>query len=367
MLKHFITHKNIKNKLSIISVLVFAVLVTSVFAQTKDLLTPEENLWLQQRNDTIVVYPEQNNPPFSYQNATGNIQGLSVDYIELIAEKIGAKIQYLTPRSRSQINTELLAGKGDVAFFTPDRDKEGYLIFSESYITVPVVIVVRKDFDKRSGLTLNDFNGKRVAMIEGSAVDAYVNTNYPRVVREEVTDNEVGLQQVVLGEVDAAVMDVASLSFYLSKQVLSSVKIVGNTGLDYKPSFAMSKDKTILQSILEKGLSQISVNDRGLLADKWIALPGADAGEDPLLATLKDNFGVVTIYILFGIGIIAIIVLLLRRSSWRTRHFRKTTDINALKTEFSELEGESDILSHELQEVREEEEKLKEKLKTLGE
>ncbi|KKT19476.1 MAG: Diguanylate cyclase with PAS/PAC sensor [Candidatus Nomurabacteria bacterium GW2011_GWF2_43_8] len=344
----------------------FSVAVPAVLAQTKGLLTAEESFWLKERNNTIVVYPEQNNPPYSYQSPTGNTQGLSVDYIELIAEKIGAKIQYLAPRSRSQINSDIQNGKGDIAFFTSDKEKENYLIFTESYVTVPVVIVVRKDFETRSGLTMNDFNGKKVAMVQGSAIETYINTNYPRVVREGVTDDEVGLQQVVLGETDAAVMDVASLSFYLSKQVLSSVKVVGSTGLDHKPAFAMTEDKTVLQSILEKGLSQISANDRSLLNNKWIVLPNDTSENDnSFLAIIQNNFGVATLYILFGVGILTILILLITKKSHRERYFRRVHNVDELKEEFSELEGESRILSEELQEVKMEEQKLKGEIQSL--
>ncbi len=357
-----------KSKLILIFSFLLAVVAVPVWAQTRDLLTPAESLWLKERNNVIVVYPEQNNPPYSYQSPALNIQGLSIDYIELIAEKIGAKVQYLTPRSRGQINTDIKNGKGDVAFFTPDiTSQDNGLIFTESYATVPVVIVVRKDADKRNGLTLNDFNGKQVAMIQGSSIENYVNTNYPRVVREDVTDDEVGLQQVVLGEADAAVMDVASLSFYLSKQVLSSVKIVGNTGMDYKPAFAMTKDKVVLQSILEKGLSQITSNDRGLLNDKWIVVPGDSQRDETSFSTIiQKNISMVTLYAIFGIGILAILVLLLTRKSHRDRYFEKVHTVDELKKEFSDLEGESNILTHELLQVKEEEEKLKEKIQNLG-
>src|ERR1035437_8987903 len=133
-------------KFILISVFVLIFSALPALAQTKDLLSPAETLWLQERNNTIVVYPEQNDPPYSYQNPAGNIQGLSIDYIELIAQKIGVKIQYLTPRSRDQINTDIQAGKGDVAFFSQDTTKAVYLLFTESYATVPVVIVVRKDY-----------------------------------------------------------------------------------------------------------------------------------------------------------------------------------------------------------------------------
>jgi len=334
--------------------------------QTKNLLSPEEDFWLKSRNNTIVVFPEQNNPPYSYQSPSGNLQGLSIDYLELIAEKVGFKIQYLTPRSISQILNDITTGKGDViATLTPDKEKEQFLIFTESYVNVPVVIVVRKDFEKRTGLTLNDFNGKRVAMIAGSTVETYVRINYPRIVREQVTDDEVSLQQVVLGEVEAAAMDVVSLSHFLSKQILSSVKIVGNTGLDFKPAFALPTGNTILQSILEKGLAQISITDRGLLADKWVSFPGEIKDTDPFLASIKDNLSTATIYVLFGIGILAIMVFVFKRKHLSSSYFRKVRNINELKQEVNELVGVNEMLTEELKEIKEEENKIKERLESF--
>jgi hypothetical protein len=209
--------------------------------------------------------------------------------------------------------------------------------------------VVRKDYKAGSSLNMNDFNGKKVAMVSGSHVESYVSINYPRVVREAMTDDEVSLQQVVLGEVDAAVMDVASLSFYLSKQVLSSVKIVGNTGLDYKPAFAVTKNKATLQSILEKGLSQISANDRSLLVDKWVALPGENKEEEnSFFLILKENLSITVLYVLFGVGLITILIFVLTRRHHRARYFRKVHEVDDLKDEFADLETENNLVFHRL-------------------
>lgn len=341
-------------------------MAVSVYGQTNDLLSAEENLWLKSRNATIVVYPEKNNPPFSYTSAGGNIQGLAIDYIELIAEKIDAKIVYLLPQSRSQILNDFAAGKGDVVAGLMETNNTGTdFIFTDSYINVPTVIVVRKDFEKRKSLTLNDFNGKRISVIGDSALEEYIQKNYPRVVIEDVTDDEVSLQQVILGEVDAAVMDIASLSFYLSKQVLSSVKIVGSTGLDYKPAFALLKDKTILQSILEKGMTQISTNDRSLLTDKWVVVPNEERENGSLLAGIKDNFNALTLYILLVLILLVVIVFLLRYRRFGMNYFKKAETLNELKKEVAELEGANDMLVEEMKVVKAEEDKIQEKLESL--
>lgn len=336
-----------------------------VLAQNKDLLTPEEALWLKSRNNTIVVYPSENAPPYSYKNSAGNPQGLAIDYLELIAEKVGAKMQYLTPRPHGQIQSDMRNGKGDVAaVVTFDKNKEDYLIFTTNYLASPSVIVVRKDYDKKSDLNLNDFSGKRVAVVDSSSLESYIRINYPRVVVEEVTDNEVGLQQIVLGEADAAAMDVASLSYFLSKQVLNSVKVVGNTGFESKPAFGVQKDLPLLQSILEKGLSQISANDRSLLNEKWIVVPTQNQQDDSLLAQIRDNFNGATFYVLFGLGVIIVVVLLLR-NRYSVVYQRKEKTIDDIDEEVSQLEKSNMLIAEELKAIKAEEEKLEQKIDSL--
>jgi ABC-type amino acid transport substrate-binding protein len=331
------------------------------------LLTPEENLWLRQRNNTIVVYPEQNDPPFSYQSASGVIEGLSVDYIELIAEKIGATVQYLTPRSRNQILTDAAAGKGDVILMLSATDeREKTFVFTESYITVPFVIVVRKDVQTKSTQTLVDYNGKRIAVTQGSAVESYIRQNYPRVVIEDVTDDEAALQQVVLGQVDAATMDIASLSYLLSKQVLSSVKTAGMVGYDGHPSFAMTKNKQMLQSILEKGLTQITKDERETLTAKWVALP-KEQSTPSFFERLQTDTGMLVLYVLVVLMIIGMCIVLWRRRVPAWRHFQKKVDSDVLHKELHDLETAQQMLSEELQQVQHLEADIEEKLKKLNE
>jgi ABC-type amino acid transport substrate-binding protein/cell division protein FtsB len=331
------------------------------------LLTPQENLWLRSRNNTIVVYPEKNNPPFSYQSASGVIEGLSVDYIELIAENIGATVQYLAPRSRVQIVDEAATGKGDVILtLAATAEAEQKYVFTNSYVTVPFVIVVRKDIQSRASSSLADYLGKRVALTAGSVIEGYVRQNYPRIVIEDVTDNEAALQQVVLGQVEAAVMDVASLSYLLSKQVLSSVKVVGNVGFDFTPSFAMTKDKQVLQTILEKGMTQISPQEKEALTEKWISLPAKEESRG-LLEHLQSSTGMFILYVFFVVVLIGLIMILMHRRKKRWSQFRKDSTIQELHDELNELEAANKTLSEEIEEVKHLEETIEEKLKRLNE
>lgn len=350
-----------------IGILLALVVFSPIFAlaNSRDILSKEELLWVEKRNNTIVVYPERNYPPFSYQSPGGNIQGLSIDYLELISEKLGIKISYLNPQSKNQIYRDMLAGKGDVTTGSEIPTKEKDFIFTESYITVPTVIVVRKDYGNKDNVNLADFNGKRISVVAGSALYDYVRENYPRVVLEDVTDNEVSLQQIVLGEVDAGVMDVASLSYFLSKQVLSSVKIGGNTGYDYKLSFVLPKDKTELQSILEKGLSQITIKERELFNEKWIVVPDAKLKEITWTEKVDTYFGSFAVYLAFGVLIGLLLILIFKQGRVRNRFFRRAHSVQELKEDIKELEEANQMLSEELKEVQENEKELINKVKSI--
>ena len=330
------------------------------------ILNQEENLWLKSRNNTIVVYPEKNFPPYSYQNSSGTPQGLSIDYIELIGQKVGAKIEYLPARSRSQIIDDVKQNKkGDVVTsLTDTKEREEFLYFTDIYITIPAVIVVRKDLDKGSTLTINDLTGKKVAIGKDYAVEEFIRTNNPRVVIESVVDDESGLQQVVLGEVDAAVMDITSLSFYLSKQVLNSVKVVGNTGFEYKLAFAVPKDKQILQSIIDKGLQQISTNDRQIITDKWVAIPNEAETRSPFMSYIYDNSNTVILYVLLCF-IIIVLLIKRRRGFFLPKYKRKINEVSELQEEIAELEDASRGLMEELKDVKNLEADIKEKIKNI--
>lgn len=330
-----------------------------------DILTPQENLWLKSRNNTIVVYPEKNFPPYSYQNTSGIPQGLSIDYIEIIAQKIGAKLEYLPARSLSQVLEDVKNNsKGDViTSLTETKNREDFLYFSDTYVTSPAVIVVRKDREDMRNLTLSNLTGKKVAIGSKYAVEDFVRTNNPRVVIESVTDDEAGLQQVILGEVDAAIMDITSLSYYLSKQVLSSVKVAGSTGFEYQLAFAVPKDKVILQSILDKGLQQISTNDRKIITDKWVTLPSETKSTNPFLYYINRNFSTILLYIL----LVLIIILLIRKNQrhFVLKHHRKIDATSELKEEVLQLEDTSKELMEELKDVKVLEDELKEKIRRI--
>lgn len=342
--------------------------VSTIFASS-DLLSSEENIWLNSRNNTISVIPERNNPPFSFNDSTYISQGIFVDYIKLVGEKLNIKVDFVTARTRADIITSMSDNKADyVSMLEVDKSQSLPVLFSEPFATFPVVIAVRKDFDGRDGMTLDEFNNHSVAVIKDSPVSVYIKENYPRVITDEVVDNELALQKVALNEVDAAVINSASLSYLLSKQSMRSLKVVGSLITDSKMAFIVPKDKAILSSIIAKGLKQISAKEHQQIIDKWILLPNEKGNDNKLLGYISDNLDSITIVLLLMVIVIFMIVIIVIRRKKPViinPYLNKNAKVEDLNQEISALESASENLLGELKEVKALEEDIKHKMQNI--
>ena len=349
-------------------------LVSNVFAVDQStILTAEQNKWLSGRSRTILVRPEQNYPPFVFKSSSGantQIQGLGVDYLDLIAKKTNAKLQYFEAMSLSKILNSIKDGKdGVIIAVTETAERDEYLYFTKPFISVPAVIVLRKDSPlSDKNLTLADLSGKVVAVGASYAVESYIKTNYRNVLIEEVSDDEVGLQKLLLGEVDAAVMDLASLSYYTSNRALGYLSVAGQTGFDYNLSFGISKNTPELKDIFDTALDSFSPQEKTILRDKWITfkdINGSELEAQSFFASNNSTFISIIILSLFFL----IVVYLLVRSFWKTQLLlvqnvwrRPKNTPRTLSQEFEELEDSKDIIKDELARIEELEKDIKEKM-----
>ncbi len=323
-------------------------------------LTLAQEAWLNSHQRTISVKPERSNAPFVFvgSGTTKKIKGLATEYLEAIANNIRVKVSYTEPAPLVDILREAKEGNNDVLLSLSPTDELGqYFYFTDSYLTMPAVIVTRKDFKpRRNTVSLNDFNDKKVAIGNRYPVSLYVQTNYPKVMIESVPDDEVGLQKLLLGEVEATVMDLASLSYYTSNDVLSYVKAVGRTGFEYKHSFAVPKSQPELLLILDAGLKNLSDAEKQVIIDKWISVDTIDVNINP--SSNKESPEKLTLWLIFAGFIVLIIATVVTVITVRKSQFRAFFNRGAKKETLLEVE-------EELKELQEAHESLKDEMEHI--
>ena len=99
-------------------------------------LTADERAWLRE-HPKIRVHNETNWPPFNYSE-DGKPNGFSIDYMNLVASKVGLKVEYVTGPTWNEFLGMMKSGDLDVMLNivrTPDREK--YLLYTNTYANNP--------------------------------------------------------------------------------------------------------------------------------------------------------------------------------------------------------------------------------------
>jgi ABC-type amino acid transport substrate-binding protein len=200
-------------------------------ANDKVLLTPEERQWLTQRDGRIRIGITII-PPQILRN-DGTYKGLAIDYIRLMEHKLGCRFELVPFTTWNEVIQAARDRRIDM-IFAAQRTSERleYLLFTEPYLELPNMILVRKD--RQAGSSLKEMKGWSVAVSEGSAVHEFLKSESGYLDLRPVHDELSGLMKVSMGEVDAMVVEISRASYYIEKAGLLNLRVAGNAGLLYQ-------------------------------------------------------------------------------------------------------------------------------------
>jgi len=232
-------------------------------------LTARERQWLSLHDGTIrigiTVIPPQ------VLKGGAQYSGLSIDYIRLLERKLGCGFKLVPHPTWNDVIQAARVRSIDMIFAaqeTPER--RNYLLFTEPYLELPNMIVVRKD--RKGGADLKEMSGWRVTTSEGSAVHEYLKREYPDLDLRPVPDELSGLMKVSMGEADAMVVEISRASYYIEKAGILNLQVSGDAGLLYRLRFAVRSDWPVLVGILDKGLAAVTDEEKRLIDRRWIVV-----------------------------------------------------------------------------------------------
>ncbi|NVN90388.1 MAG: PAS domain S-box protein [Desulfuromonadales bacterium] len=271
-------------------------------------LTLQERQWLSQHDGQVRIGITVIPPQIIRDNA--GYQGLSIDYIRLMERKLGCRFKLVPFATWNEVIQAAKMRRIDMIFAaqkTPDR--LAYLLFTEPYIELPNMIVVRKD--RQGAYSLKEMKGWSVAVSEGSAVQEFLLKEFAYLDLRPVHEELTGLMKVSLGEVDAMVVEISRASYSIEKAGILNLRVAGNAGLLYQLRFAVRNDWPVLSGILNKGLSSITGEERREISRRWIIV-----GEKSIFATRAFRISLVAVA--GGIALTVIVVVVWNRTLRRT-------------------------------------------------
>ncbi len=235
-----------------------------------DILTADERNWLTHNQSRIVLGVETGYAPFVFLDDQGRPAGLAQDYIRLIETKIGVSFKEKQFSSLKDIFEQVHAGEVHVVNAvtkTPARSQ--FLTFTAPFVSVPNVILVRKD---RAGqMSEKTLSGLTVSLVKSYAVTEDLANKNLGFAPDLVADDITALLNVSFGRSDAAVIDLATASYLISTKGITNLRVAGETELDIRLAIGTPISESVLNRILQKGLAAITEAERKSIHDKWIS------------------------------------------------------------------------------------------------
>lgn len=234
----------------------------------QNILTLEEKNYI--KNSIIKVHNELNWPPFNY-NINGKAMGYSIDYMNLLASKVGLTIEYISGPNWNDFLEMIKENKIDVILnIGKTENREKYLNFTTPYAKTFDTVFTKKDINNFKNL--DDFKGKNLAVIKGFYEEELLKRYYPNINLILVEDSMTGLKKLAYGEVDGFIDNFMVANYFMENSLLSNLKVafeIKDNRFNLNMHLATNKNNKLLQEILEKAEKEITLEEKFELKKKW--------------------------------------------------------------------------------------------------
>jgi diguanylate cyclase (GGDEF)-like protein/PAS domain S-box-containing protein len=259
--------------------------------------TLAERAWLRS-HPVLRVGVHADFSPFEWLDDKGNYIGLSADYMALIADYLGVKIEVVAGKDWSDVLNKAKNSEIDMlADVTQTPEREQYLNFSQPYFNYPIIII-----DNGTGVYLSDLkqlSGKRVIVTAGDFIEELLKRDHPELQLIAANNVQEALQRLNNDEAEAYIGDPVSANYVIRTEGLFKLRFTGETEYRRKSSMATSKNNPELLSLLNKALVHITLSEQQSIQSRWLNLQA----EQPSIS-LKSLFKYAAIVLFLLIFII---------------------------------------------------------------
>ena len=246
-------------------------------------LTKEEKNFLKS-HPVITAHNEADYPPYNFIE-DGKPKGFSIDYLDLLAKRLGIKVKYISGHTWAEFMDMARHNKIDVMLNimrTPQREK--FLHFTQPYAGTKKAIFTNDAKIK----TLRDLDGKTVSVIKGYFMQHFLEAYHPDITLKLEENARSCIASVKNGSSDATVGSSGILRYLMkdNKLYLAYGHLINDRRLSLDLNIATSPDKGILRDILQKAMYSVSNSELNAIKEKWI---GTEELKIPVTGTLTKE------------------------------------------------------------------------------
>lgn len=232
-------------------------------------LTPREERWIA-KHPTVSVVINETYAPLTFFDTNGHFRGVTADLLELLRLRTGLRFEVRRASSMADMIDQVNLGQADIiGALVASDDRQDRLNFSRPYIENSFVLLTLKG--ERNPAYLQQMDGKRLALIQGSPLLPWLKREHPGIVTVEVDNPFQVLDMLSLGRVEGAVTSLLSANYFLSSGIFGQrLQITATVGEEPALiSMATSRNAQELNSILDKALASIAPQEMAAINNRW--------------------------------------------------------------------------------------------------
>jgi ABC-type amino acid transport substrate-binding protein/signal transduction histidine kinase len=288
--------------------------------------TLKQKAWLAEQHEIKVRVTDL--PPYMIIRAGYPPEGIAIDYLNLIAQRTGIKINYQETQQPFNEFLESMKQGGDIdlaALIVNRPERQAYMSFSKRFIESPTVIFARHGSDFIGDI--QGLSGKLVAVLKASNVQILLSVQYPDLKLASYDSGELALEALAQGKVDAYIGNLTYSAYIIQKHGFSNLNVVAPSSLgnDYF-SMGNRKDWPELTSIINLALDTISEKEKTAIRSKYVAMKYEVQG-----SSFKEVL--MWVSIVTGLAFIIVIFFITWNRSLRKLVARRTEDLQHEITE----------------------------------
>ncbi|MFM2479416.1 HD domain-containing phosphohydrolase [Celerinatantimonas sp. MCCC 1A17872] len=235
-------------------------------------LTRKEKAYIRNLG-VLTVSNELNWPPFDF-SSSGVPQGYSVEFMQLLADKLGLRIKFLNGYDWETLTKLFKNNHIDILnalFNIPSREKWG--IYTHSYIQLSTAAAILTDNSHINSLA--KLKGKKVAIPKGWALSEVIQKNYPEI-HVVTTQNSMGSLVALQEQRVDAVIDTSQVLHYLThihqlhKIHIYQLKKIQTVNFNQGLSLLIHANQPELRALLDKAIASVSARQKDYLKARWL-------------------------------------------------------------------------------------------------
>lgn len=282
-------------------------------------LSEEEKSWISEHKK-IRFAGDPNWLPLEAFDENDKYIGIVSEYLKSIKEAAGINFEIIQTKNFDESISLAKAGDVDIISEFIDSELQKDLIFTNSYIANPLIIVMNEKANYVENL--KDIKDKKIAVIKGYGYFSKLQKEYPNIQFENVDTIQDGLIAVSTSEIDAFVCTSMIGSYHISKMGLSNIKIVGKTKVITELGLGVRKDYALLVSIINKALANITKEEHSAIFGKWISV------------NVEQETRWTLILQIVGVGFLILIFLIYSNRKLKQLVDKKTSELQASLSSF---------------------------------